>query len=328
MFFCRIELGWATLSCFSFVPLNNWEILVFQFKTTHIPFQLDKIDLALCYFTLEGFWFFNSKQLFQLDENFHPLCYLTIERFWFLKSKQLIPLQLHEIFLPLCYFAIEGFWFLDSKQLYFFNSMKFFFLSALLHNWRILVLWFKTTHTSSTPWLFASFVLLHNWGILVLGFKTTHTSSTQWNFSSFVRYFTIEGFWFLDSKQLILLQLNEIFLPLCATSQLKDFGSSIQNNSYFFNSMKFFLPLCATSQLKDFGSWIQNNSYFFNSIKFFFLCALLHNWRILVLGFKTTHTSSKLHEIFLPLRATSQLKDFGSSIQNNSYFFKLNFIVT
>jgi hypothetical protein len=166
--------------------------------------------------------------------------------------------------------------------------MKFFFLCALLHNWRILVLWFKTTHTSSTPWIFASFVLLHNWGILVLQFKTTHNSSTQWNFSSFVRYFT-----------------------------LKDFGSSIQNNSYFFNSMKIFI-----------------------------LGVLLHNWRILVLRFKTTHISStplkissfvcyftiegfwffdskqlillRLHENILHLCATSQLKDFGSSIQNNS----------
>ncbi len=132
---------------------------------------------------------------------------------------------------------------------------------VLLDDWRILVFQVKTTHTS-TPWIFASFVLLHNWGILVLQFKTTHTS-TQWNFSSFVRYFTIEGFWFFNSKQLILLQLNEIFLPLCATSQLKDFGSSIQNNLYFFNSMKKF-----------------------------FLCVLLHNWRILVLRFKTTYTSS------------------------------------
>jgi len=265
MFFCPIELNWVEQHWIVF-PLCYLTIERFWFFDSKqlIPLQLDRIDLALCYFTLEGFWFFNSKQLFQLDENFLPLCYLTIERFWFFKSKQLILLQLHEFLLPLCYFTIEGFWFFNSKQLillqlhenflplcatsqlkdfgssiqnnsYFFNSMKIFFHCVLLHNWRILVRRFKTTRTSSTPW----------------------------KFSSFVCYFTIEGFWFFDSKQLILLQLHENFLQLCATSLLKDFGSSIQNNSYFFNSMKIF-----------------------------FHCVLLHYWRILVLRFKTTRTSS------------------------------------
>jgi hypothetical protein len=222
----------------SFVLLDNWKILVFEVKTTH---------------TSSTPWNFSS---FVLLRNRGILV---------LGFKTTILLQLHEIFLPLCatsqlkdfgsliqnnsyFFNSMTFCFLcATSQLrdfgswiqnnsYFFNSMKFFFLCALLHNWRILVLGFKTTHTSSTPWnFFFLCVLLHNWRILVLGFKTTHTSSTPSNFSSFVRYFTIEGFWFLDSKQLILLQ---------------------------------------------------------NSMKFFFLCALLHNWRILVLRFKTTHTSS------------------------------------
>ncbi len=192
--------------------LHNWRILVLQFKTTHTSSTQWNFSSFVRYFTIEGFWFFDSKQL--------------------------ILLQLHEKILPLCATSqLKDFGSSIQNNLYFFNSMKKFFLCVLLHNWRILVLRFKTTHTSSTQWnfssfvryftiegfwffnskqlillqlneIFASFVLLHNWKILVLRFKTTHTSSTQWNFSSFVRYFTIEGFWFFDSKQLILLQIE------------------------------------------------------------------------------------------------------------------------
>jgi len=171
--------------------------------------------------------------------------------------------SLMKIFFLCATWQLKDFGFSSQNNSYFFNSMNFCFLCATsqLKDFGSSIQ--NNSYFFNSMKIFFLCVLLHNWRILVRRFKTTHTSSTPWKFSSIVCYFTIEGFWFVDSKQLVLLQLHENFLHLCATSQLKDFGSSIQNNSYFFNSMKTF-----------------------------FNCVLLHYWRILVLRFKTTHTSS------------------------------------
>jgi hypothetical protein len=167
-----------------------------------------------------------------------------------------------KIFFLCATWQLKDFGFSSQNNSYFFNSMNFCFLCATsqLKDFGSSI---QNNSYFNSMKIFFLCALLHNWRILVLRFKTTHTSSTPWKFSSFVYYFTIERFWFFNSKQLILLPLHENFLQLCATSQLKDFGSSIKNNSYFFYSMEIF-----------------------------FICVLLHNWRILVLRFKTTHTST------------------------------------